>query len=89
MTKATFNSDPAVEACTWLVDMIKQGHSPANVGQDAEYLAFKSNKNAFTWNGIWQINDLKKSPEVQWGSPRCPRSAARRRPGPTRTTSPS
>ncbi|KOX09361.1 ABC transporter substrate-binding protein [Micromonospora profundi] len=67
VAKATFNSDPAVEACTWFVDMIKQGHSPANVGQDAEYLAFKSGKNAFTWNGIWQINDLKKSPEVQWG----------------------
>ncbi|MGC4772067.1 ABC transporter substrate-binding protein [Micromonospora sp. DT44] len=67
VSKATFNSDPAVEACTWLVDMIKQGYSPANVGQDADYLAFKSGKNAFTWNGIWQINDLKKSPEVQWG----------------------
>ncbi|SIN22529.1 ABC transporter substrate-binding protein [Micromonospora cremea] len=67
VAKATFNSDPAVEACTWLVDMIKQGYSPANVGQDADYLAFKSGKNAFTWNGIWQINDLKKSPEVQWG----------------------
>ncbi|XTZ16149.1 ABC transporter substrate-binding protein [Micromonospora echinospora] len=65
--KATFNSDPAVEACTWLVDMIKQGHSPANVGQDADYLAFKGGKNAFNWNGIWQINDLKKSPDVQWG----------------------
>ncbi|RKN31190.1 ABC transporter substrate-binding protein [Micromonospora musae] len=65
--KATFNADPAVEACTWMVDMIKQGHSPANVGQDAEYLALKSGKNAFTFNGIWQINDLKKSPDVQWG----------------------
>ncbi|PWU47379.1 ABC transporter substrate-binding protein [Micromonospora sp. S4605] len=66
-TKAVFNSDQAVEACTWLVDLIKQGHSPANVGQDADYLAFKSGKNAFNWNGIWQINDLKKSPEIQWG----------------------
>ncbi|SCL40529.1 multiple sugar transport system substrate-binding protein [Micromonospora pallida] len=65
--KATFNSDPAVEACTWLVDMIKQGHSPANVGQDADYLAFKAGKNAFNWNGIWQVNDLKKSPDMQWG----------------------
>jgi multiple sugar transport system substrate-binding protein len=64
---ATFNSDAAVEACTWLVDLIKQGHSPANVGQDADYVAFKSGKNAFNWNGIWQINDLKKSPNVQWG----------------------
>lgn len=89
VAKATFNSDPAVEACTWLVDMIKQGFSPANVGQDADYLSFKSGKNAFTWNGIWQINDLKKSPEVQWGVAPLPRSAASQRPGPTRTTSPS
>ncbi|MFY1596635.1 ABC transporter substrate-binding protein [Micromonospora sp. WMMD737] len=66
-TKATFNSDQAVEACTWLTDLIKQGHSPANVGQDADYLAFKSGRNAFNWNGIWQINDLKKSPDIQWG----------------------
>ncbi|MEV5763871.1 ABC transporter substrate-binding protein [Micromonospora sp. NPDC052213] len=66
-TRATFNSDQAVEACTWLVDLIKQGHSPANVGQDADYLAFKSGRNAFNWNGIWQVNDLKKSPEIQWG----------------------
>ena len=62
-----FNSDPAVEACTWLVDLVKQGYSPANVGQDADYLALKSGKNAFNWNGIWQINDLKKSSDVQWG----------------------
>lgn len=66
-TKAAFNSDAAVEACTWLVKMISDGHSPANVGQDADYLAYKSGKNAFNWNGIWQVNDLKKSPDVQWG----------------------
>lgn len=66
-TKATFNSDQAVEACTWLTKIISAGHSPANVGQDADYLAFKGGKNAFNWNGIWQINDLKKSPDIQWG----------------------
>ncbi|MFC7550348.1 ABC transporter substrate-binding protein [Plantactinospora sp. GCM10030261] len=65
--KATFNADPAVEACTWLVDMVKQGHSPGNVGQDADWLAFKAGKNAFNFNGIWQINDAGKSPELQWG----------------------
>ena len=41
----------------------RHGYSPKNVGQDADYLAFKGDKNAFNWNGIWQINDLKKSPE--------------------------
>ncbi len=66
-TKATFNSEPAVEAVGWLTKLIADGHSPANVGQDADYLALKSGKNAFNVNGIWQVNDLKKSPEVQWG----------------------
>ncbi|MBY8872942.1 ABC transporter substrate-binding protein [Micromonospora sp. PLK6-60] len=65
--KATFNSDPAVEACTFLVDMIKQGYSPANVGQDADYLALKAGKNAFNFNGIWQINDIAKDPNAQIG----------------------
>jgi multiple sugar transport system substrate-binding protein len=77
VTRATFNSDPAVEACTWLVDMVRQGHSPADVGQDADYLAFKSGRNAFNWNGIWQVNDLRKSPEVQWGVAPLPRIGAR------------
>jgi multiple sugar transport system substrate-binding protein len=67
VSQATFNSPEAVEAVTWMVDMVKKGFSPANVGQDADYVAFKGNKNAFNWNGIWQINDLKKSPEVKWG----------------------
>jgi multiple sugar transport system substrate-binding protein len=66
-TKATFNSPEAVEAVTWAAKLVTDGHSPANVGQDADYLALKSNKNAFNVNGIWQINDLKKSPEIQWG----------------------
>ena len=43
------------------------GYTPKNVDQDAHYLAFKNGKNAFNWNGIWQINDLKKSPDVNWG----------------------
>ncbi|WP_238013388.1 ABC transporter substrate-binding protein [Dactylosporangium sp. AC04546] len=66
-TKAAFNSDPAVEAVSWLAKLVADGHSPANVGQDADYLALKSGKNAFNVNGIWQVNDLKKSPDVQWG----------------------
>jgi multiple sugar transport system substrate-binding protein len=66
-TKATFNDDPAVQAVTWLTDLVAQGHSPKNVGQDADYLALKSGKNAFNVNGIWQINDLKKSAGLQWG----------------------
>jgi multiple sugar transport system substrate-binding protein len=66
-TKATFNEDPAVAAVSWLTKLIADGHSPKNVGQDADYLALKSGKNAFNVNGIWQINDLKKSTGLQWG----------------------
>ena len=51
---------------TWWVDLIKQGYSPAKVDQDADYVALKNGKNAFNWNGIWQINDLKQT-DLEWG----------------------
>lgn len=77
-TKATFNSPEAVEAVTWCAKLVTDGHSPANVGQDADYLALKSNKNAFNVNGIWQVNDLKKSPEIQWGVAAVPQIGSRK-----------
>ncbi|GAA3240572.1 ABC transporter substrate-binding protein [Dactylosporangium siamense] len=77
-TKATFNSDQAVEAVSWLTKLIADGHSPANVGQDADYLALKSNQNAININGIWQVNDLKKSPDVQWGVAPVPQIGTRK-----------
>lgn len=77
-TAATFNSDQAIEAVNWLAKMISDGHSPANVGQDADYLSLKSNKNAFNINGIWQVNDLKKSPDVQWGVAAVPQIGAKK-----------
>jgi multiple sugar transport system substrate-binding protein len=67
VTRAAYNSEAGVTALTWLVDLVRNGHSPKNVGQDADVIAFQNGKNAFNWNGIWQINDLKKSPDVQWG----------------------
>jgi len=67
VTKATFDSPEAVEALTWLTSMVDQGYSPKNVGQDADYIAFKNSKNAFNWNGIWQINDLKAQDKINWG----------------------
>jgi multiple sugar transport system substrate-binding protein len=67
-TKATWDSDQAVQAITWCVDLVKKGYSPKNVGQDADYVAFKNNKNAFNWNGIWQINDLAATPGMEWGA---------------------
>jgi len=60
-SKATFDSDAGVKALTWMVNVIKQGYSPANVAQDSQYIGFKNKKLATTWDGIWQINDLKAS----------------------------
>ena len=66
-TQATFNSDAGVEALTWMVDLVKNGHSPKNVAQDAELVAYQNDKNAFHWNGIWQINTFKEIDDLEWG----------------------
>jgi multiple sugar transport system substrate-binding protein len=34
-------------------------YGPSNVAQDSPYVAFKNGKTSVTWDGIWQINDLK------------------------------
>jgi multiple sugar transport system substrate-binding protein len=43
-----------------MVDLIKKGYSPKNVGQDADYIALKNSKNAMNWQGIWQVDDARK-----------------------------
>lgn len=58
-SKATFDSDAGVKALTWMTDVIKKGYSPKNVAADSQYVAFKNQKTAITWDGIWQINDIK------------------------------
>jgi multiple sugar transport system substrate-binding protein len=60
-SKATFDSDAGIAALTWQVDQIKKGYSPKNVAIDTQYVGFKNNppKTDVTWDGIWQINDLK------------------------------
>ena len=58
-SKATFDSAAGVKALDWQVEQTKNGNSPSNVDIDAQYLAFKNGKNSITWDGIWQINDLK------------------------------
>jgi len=64
---ATYNSPEGVEALTWMVDQVKQGVSPTGVAKDSQYLAFKNGENAVTWDGIWQINDLKDTaPNLNW-----------------------
>ena len=64
---ATFNSPEGVAALTWMVDQIKSGVSPRNVAIDTQYNAFKTGRNAGTFDGIWQINDLKTTaPKLTW-----------------------
>jgi multiple sugar transport system substrate-binding protein len=57
----------------WMVDLIKNGHSPQNVGQDADLVAFQNNENAFHWNGIWMVNAFKENPDLEWGVAPLPR----------------
>jgi multiple sugar transport system substrate-binding protein len=67
-TKATFNSEAGVNALTWMVDVVKEGYSPKDVAQDAEYTAFTNGDNAFMWNGIWNINPLDDVKDLEWGA---------------------
>jgi multiple sugar transport system substrate-binding protein len=65
-TKALWGSDAGQEALAWMVRM-RKGYSPGQVAQDAQYNAFKNNKVSFTWDGIWQINDLKETAtDITW-----------------------
>src|SRR5919112_1730951 len=57
-SKATFDSDAGVKALTWMRSIVEKGYSPANVAIDSQDVAFKNQKLAVTWDGIWQINDL-------------------------------
>ena len=67
-TKATFNSDAGVNALTWMVDLIKEGYSPKDLAQDDELTAFQNGKNAFMWNGIWNILTLNEVKDLEWGA---------------------
>ena len=59
--KATFDSEEGVQALTWMSDIVKSGYSKTDVAQDSQYVAFKNGQVSVTWDGIWQINDLKAS----------------------------
>jgi multiple sugar transport system substrate-binding protein len=62
----TFDQDPGVQALTWMKSLVDQGYSPANVAQDADYVALHNAQNAININGIWQVNDTvrgQKNPE--------------------------
>src|SRR5215207_253697 len=63
----TWADEPGVKAMTWFTDLVKNGHSPAKIAQDADMVALQNGKAAFNWNGIWQVNELKKEQSLQWG----------------------
>ncbi|GIH76791.1 extracellular solute-binding protein [Planobispora longispora] len=66
--KALWGSDQGAEALGWMVEQIDKGYSPAKVAIDTQYAAFKNDKVSFTWDGIWQINDLKTNAKsLEWG----------------------
>jgi len=65
-TKATYNSDAGKKALSWMVDQVKKGRSPRNVAIDTQYTAFKTGKDAITWDGIWQILDLAAVNSLKW-----------------------
>lgn len=73
VTKAAFNSEAGVEALTFLVDMVRDGYSPQDVAQDAEFTAFQNGQNAFHFNGIWQLNALGEVADLDLGVAKLPR----------------
>ena len=66
-SRATFDSDAGIAALEWMRGTVDGGFSPADVAPDSQYTAFKNGEGAFTWDGIWQINDLKATaPDLPW-----------------------
>ncbi len=67
-SEALFGSDAGVEALSWMRRQVQDKVSPGNVAVDTQYTAFKNGQGAFTWDGIWQINDLQAAgKELDWG----------------------
>lgn len=66
-TRTQFAEQPGVQAMTWLVDLVRNGYSPRDVGQDADLVALQNGKAAFNWNGIWTINTLREAKDLEWG----------------------
>jgi len=73
VTKAAWNSDAGVQALSWMVSLVKGGYSPANVGQDADYVALKNGRNVFNWQGIWQVSDVAALKTFEIGTAQLPK----------------
>jgi multiple sugar transport system substrate-binding protein len=77
-TEATFDTAENVEALEWMIGLIEEGHSPGDVGQDAEHIAFTNDNNAFIWNGIWMIHAYGEDPDLDWGVAEVPQIGEQR-----------
>ncbi len=56
-----------------MVSLVKSGYSPKNVAENAEFDAFQNGKNAFTWNGIWNIPYFSTLKDLNWGVAQLPK----------------
>lgn len=66
-SEAMFDSPAGVQALRWMRQQVEESFSPPNVAIDSQYTAFKNGEGAFTWDGIWQINDLQTTAEdLRW-----------------------
>lgn len=67
VTAAAYHSDAGVQALTWMVDLVRDGHSPPDVAQDADMIAWQNDQTAFNWNGIWQVANFQEVNGLEWG----------------------
>jgi len=65
--EATWDSPEAVEALEWMLDLIQDGHSPSDVANPAEAIAFQNGENPFYWGGIWMVNTFAPEKDLDWG----------------------
>ncbi|MFW5469668.1 ABC transporter substrate-binding protein [Knoellia sp. CPCC 206435] len=70
--KATFNSDAGVESLEWMRTFIENGSSPKNVSNDAQAVAFRQQRNALTFDGIWMMNEWAKVKGLEWEAAKFP-----------------
>lgn len=62
----TWNDEAGAKALTWLTDLVREGYSPENVGQDGYWKAFADGQNAYVIGGIWeQANPTFDA--IDWG----------------------
>lgn len=64
--EATWNSPEGVAALEWMLGLIEDGHSPSDVGDPAEAIAFQNGENGFYWGGIWMINTFGEEEDLDW-----------------------